>query len=100
MMNKIIIMEKEPYLVSDEEIQLGDVAIVTVGNQYPSRVVCENETVLSLIKDPKLTLTKSYKLVGEPDKVNLPEARINNIIENGGICDVIIDGAELKFTTV
>ena len=33
MMNKIIIMEKEPYLVSDEEIQLGDVAIVTVGNQ-------------------------------------------------------------------
>ena len=67
---------------------------------YPSRVVCENETVLSLIKDPKLTLTKSYKLVGEPDKVKLPEARINTIIENGGICDVIIDGAELKFTTV
>lgn len=100
MMNKIIIMEKEPYLVSDEEIQLGDVAIVTVGNQYPSKVVCENETVLSLIKDPKLSLTKSYKLVGEPDKVKLPEARINTIIENGGICDVIIDGAELKFTTV
>ena len=100
MLNKIIIMETEPYLVSDEEIQLGDVAIVTVGNQYPSRVVCENETVLSLIKDPKLTLTKSYKLVGEPDKVKLPEARINTIIENGGICDVIIDGAELKFTTV
>jgi hypothetical protein len=39
-------------------------------------------------------------LVGEPDKVKLPEARINTIIENGGICDVIIDGAELKFTTV
>jgi hypothetical protein len=56
--------------------------------------------VLSLIKDPKLSLTKSYKLVGEPDKVKLPEARINTIIENGGICDVIIDGAELKFTTV
>jgi len=53
-MNKIIIMEKEPYLVSDDEIKLGDVAIVTVGGQYPSKVICENETVLSLIKDPKL----------------------------------------------
>jgi len=99
-MNKIIIMEKEPYLVSDDEIQIGDVAIVTVGDQYPSKVVCENETVLSLIKTPKLTLTKSYKLIGDPDKIKLPEARINNIIENGGICDVTLDGSEIKFITV
>ena len=46
MMNKIIIMEKEPYLVSDEEIQLGDVAIVTVCNQYPSKVVCEKLNIV------------------------------------------------------
>ena len=99
-MHKIIIIEKNPYLISDEEIQLGDVAMVTVGNNYPSKVVCENETVLELIKNPKLTLTKSYKLVGDSDKIKLPEDRINNIIENGGICDVLINGEEIKFITI
>ena len=79
-MNKIIIIEKEPYLVSDEEIQINDVVIVTVNNQYPSKVVCENEMVLSLIKDSKLTLTKGYKIISNPDMVNIPESRINDII--------------------
>ena len=99
MMNKIILIEKEPYLVSNEEIQIGDEVIVTVGGQYPSKMVCENEIVLSLIQTPKLTLTQSFKIVSGPEKVTLPESRIDNIIEMGGICDVIIDGPELKFVT-
>ena len=99
-MNKIILIEKEPYLVSNDEIQIGDEVIVTVGGQYPSKMICENETVLSLIKSPKLTLTQSFKIVSGPDKVTLPESRINHIIELGGICDVTIDGPELKFVTV
>lgn len=98
-MNKIIIMENEPYLVSDDEIRIGDVTIVTVGGQYPSKVVCENETVLSLIKYPRLNLTKSYKIVSGPDKITLPESRLNHIVELGGICDVLVDGPELKFIT-
>ncbi len=99
MMNKIILIEKEPYLVSNEKIQIGDEVIVTVGGQYPSKMVCENEIVLSLIQTPKLTLTQSFKIVSGPEKVTLPESRIDNIIEMGGICDVIIDGPELKFVT-
>jgi len=96
---------RNPDMISDLQDQLIDKLkslknIVTVGGQYPSKVVCENETVLSLVKDPKLTLTKSYKLVGDPDKVKLPESRINNIIENGGMCDVTIEGSEIKFMTV
>jgi hypothetical protein len=98
-MNKIILIEKEPYLVSNDEIQIGDEVIVTVGGQYPSKMICENETVLSLIKSPKLTLTQSFKIVSGPDKVTLPESRINYIIELGGICDVLVDGPELKFVT-
>jgi hypothetical protein len=39
-------------------------------------------------------------LIGDPDKIKLPEVRINNIIENGGICDVTLEGSEIKFITV
>ena len=99
-MNKIILIEKKPYLFSNEEIQIGDEVIVTVGGQYPSKMNCENETVLSLIKNPKLTLTQSYKIVSGPDKVNIPESRIDLIFENGGICDVSLDGSELKFDNI
>jgi hypothetical protein len=63
-------------------------------------VVCENEMVLSLIKDSKLTLTKGYKIISNPDMVNIPESRINDIILNGGICDVVIEGSELKFVSL
>ena len=56
--------------------------------------------ICGLIKDPKLSLTKSYKLIGDPEKIKLPESRINTIIENGGMCDVVIDGSEIKFNEV
>ena len=32
--------------------------------------------------------------------VNIPESRINDIILNGGICDVVIEGSELKFVSL
>ena len=37
-MNKIILIEKKPYLVSNEEIQIGDEVIVTVVKPCQTRL--------------------------------------------------------------
>jgi hypothetical protein len=55
-------VDERPYVVSLEKIELGDKAIVTVGGQYPSIVECQNETVLNLLTESKLSLTQSFKI--------------------------------------
>lgn len=86
---KLFVIDEKPYLGSTEEIFVGDEAIVTVNGQYPMIVKCENETVLNLIKDPKLTLTRSFKIHSKPEKLNLTPEDIERILSvDDGICEV------------
>jgi hypothetical protein len=86
---KLFVIDEKPYLGSTEEIFVGDDAIVTVNGQYPMIVKCENETVLNLIKDPKLTLTKSFKIHARPDKLKLTPEDIDRILSiDEGVCEV------------
>ena len=55
---KLIMVDQKPYIVSLDNIEIGDKVIVTVGGQYPSIVDCENENVLNLINGSKLSLNK------------------------------------------
>jgi hypothetical protein len=78
--------------------EIGDTAIVTVGGQYPSIVECENETVLNLLTDSKLTLTQSFKVLMRPNQLNIGPDQLQQIMENGGIMEVEEIEGELKFS--
>ncbi len=90
---KLIIVDEKPYVVSLDKIEVGDKVIVTVGGQYPSIVQCENEIVLNLLTDSKLSLTQTYKIFMESEYIKFTQDQIEKIMENEGLLEVeIIDG--------
>jgi hypothetical protein len=95
---KLIMVDERPYVVSLEKIELGDKAIVTVGGQYPSIVECQNETVLNLLTESKLSLTQSFKIFMEPEYVKFSGEQIEKILENDGLMDVILEDGVYKYT--
>jgi hypothetical protein len=95
---KLIMVDERPYVVSLEKIELGDKAIVTVGGQYPSIVECQNETVLNLLTESKLSLTQSFKIFMEPEYVKFTGEQIEKILENDGLMDVILEDGVYKYT--
>ena len=95
---KLFMVEEAPYAVTLDRPEIGDTAIVTVGGQYPSVVECENETVLNLLTDSKLTLTQSFKVLMKPNQLNIGPDQLQQIVENGGIMEVEEIGGELKFS--
>ena len=66
---KLFIVKDEPYLTVDENVVIGDIAIVTVGEQFPSVVECKNDEQIKLIQDSKLSLTKRHKVVMKPNEL-------------------------------
>lgn len=90
---KLFMVDEKPYLVSLDKLEIGDKAIVTVGGQYPSVVMCENDIIINLITDSKLTLTQTYKVYTEPEKVGLTQKQIDLLQEGDGVLEVeVIDG--------
>jgi hypothetical protein len=95
---KLFIIDEKPFLVSLDEIQIGDKAIMTVGGQYPSIVECSNQTTLNLITDPKLSLNQAYKIFMEPEKITLTGEQIDKITyESDGVLEVEIENGELTY---
>ena len=95
---KLFMVDEAPYVVTLDRPEIGDTAIVTVGGQYPSVVECENETVLNLLTDSKLTLTQSFKVFMKPNQLNIGPDQLQQIMENGGIMEVEEVNGELKFS--
>jgi len=95
---KLIMVDERPYVVSLEKIVIGDKAIVTVGGQYPSIVECQNETVLNLLTESKLSLTQSFKIFMEPEYVKFSVEQIEKILENDGLMDVILEDGVYKYS--
>ena len=95
---KLFVIDEKPYLGSTEEIFIGDDAIVTVNGQYPMIVKCENEIVLNLIKEPKLSLTRSFKIHAKPEKLNLTPEEIDRILSiDEGLCEVENFEGKIRF---
>ena len=44
---KIFVVQNEPYLTIDEDVKVGDKAIVTVNDMFPTLVECQNEDQIS-----------------------------------------------------
>lgn len=78
---KIFVINQEPYLVLDEKVEIGDLAVVTVNDLYPSLVKCVNEDQIRLFQEPKTSMTKRYKVKVKPESLNLSE-EILNILDN------------------
>jgi hypothetical protein len=95
---KLIMVDEKPFIVSLETLEIGDKAIVTVGGQYPSIVECENETVLNLLTDSKLSLTNAYKIFMEPDSLKFTPDQIDKILENDGLLEVENDNGVYKYS--
>lgn len=95
---KLIMVEDKPYVVSLDKVNIGDKVIVTVGGQYPSIVDCQNETVLSLLTDSKLSLTQSFKVFMEPQFIKFTTEQIEKILENDGMMEVQFDGDKYNYS--
>ena len=91
-------VDDKPYIVSLDRPEIGDKAIVTVGGQYPSIVECENETVLNLLTDSKLSLTQAYKIFMEPEYIKFQPEQIEKILENDGLLDVELEDGVYKYS--
>ena len=91
-------VDEKPFIVSLETLELGDKAIVTVGGQYPTIVNCENDIVLNLLKEPKLSLTNAYKIFMEPESIKFTSDQIEKILENEGELEVELDNGIYKYS--
>lgn len=78
---KIFVVQNEPYLTIDEDVKVGDKAIVTVGDLYPTFVECQNEEQINLFQKPKTSMTKRHKVVMTPDKLDLDNEILNLLSE-------------------
>jgi hypothetical protein len=95
---RLIMVENKPYVVSMDKIEIGDNAVVTVGGQYPSIVKCENEIILNLLTESKLTLTQAFKIFMEPENIKFTQEQIDKILENDGLMDVIVEEGVYKYS--
>jgi len=78
-------------------LQLVDKAIVTVGGQYPSVVDCVNEQIIKLITESKLTLTQSFKIFLEPEKITLNQSQIDTLLEGDGVVEVEVENGNITY---
>ena len=76
---KIFVVKNEPYLTVDENVVIGDKAIVSVNDMYPRVVDCANEVQIDLFQKPLTSMTKRYKIVMGPNELNLEQNLIDEI---------------------
>jgi hypothetical protein len=78
---KIFVVQNEPYLTIDEDLNVGDNAIITVGELFPTLVECKNKEQIDLFQKSKLSMTKRHKVVMTPDKLELDKDILNLLSE-------------------
>ena len=54
---KIFVVQNEPYLTIDEDVKVGDKAIITVGELYPTLVESQNEEYVWIDNKPVRGIT-------------------------------------------
>jgi len=93
---KIFVVQNEPYLTINEDVKVGDKAIVTVNDMYPTLVECQNEDQINIFQKPKTSMTKRYKVVMMPDKLELDNEILNLLSEKEGPLTVTYQDGEIK----
>jgi len=96
---KIFVVQNEPYLTIDEDVKVGDKAIVTVNEMYPTIVECQNEEQINLFQKPKTSMTKRHKVVMTPDKLDLDSEILNLLSERDEPLIVTYQDGVIKVVT-
>ncbi len=90
---KIFMVDNKPYITIDENVVIGDKAIVTVGDQFPTLVECQNDEQINLFQKPKTSLTKRHKIVSESHGLQLTDEIVEYVRNKNGVTIVeVIDG--------
>ena len=93
---KLFVVKDEPYLTIDENVIIGDKAIVTVDRRFPSLVECQNDDQINLIQNPKLSMTKRHKVVMGPDDFTIEEDLKQKLIMSETSINVEYEEGEIK----
>ena len=96
---KIFVVQNEPYLTIDEDVKVGDKAIVTVGELFPTFVECQNEEQINLFQKPKTSMTKRHKVVMTPDNLELDNDILNLLSDREEPLTVTYVNGEIKVVT-
>ena len=96
---KIFVIQNEPYLTIDEDVKVGDKAIITVGELYPTLVECQNEDQINIFQKPKTSMTKRHKVVMTPDKLDLDGDILNLLSDRDEPLTVTYENGEIKVVT-
>jgi hypothetical protein len=92
---KLFLVDSKPYLTIDEDVKIGDKAIVSVNDYYPTLVNCVNDEQINLIQKPKLSMTKRYKVLKESETLELNEDVIDILKQKNGAITVKYNDGEI-----
>jgi uncharacterized protein YxjI len=92
---KVFFIDDEPYFVIDEDVKIGDFAIVTVSDQFPTFVECANEYQINLFQKPTLSSTKRYKVLFKPNQNKIPVDDLKNATEETNIIEIEYENSEV-----
>jgi hypothetical protein len=93
---KLFVVKDEPYLTIDEDVKIGDKAIVTVNGMFPSMVECLNDEQIGLFQTPFTKMTKRHKVVMGPDDFTIEEDLKQKLIMSETSINVEYEEGEIK----
>jgi hypothetical protein len=77
---KLFYKDDEYFLTKDEDVIVGDTAIITVLDFYPTVVECQNDDQIKIFQNPLTKSTKRYKVV-ERLKTDSFDEKTNNLLQ-------------------
>ena len=93
---KLFHKDDEYFLTKDEDVVIGDTAIVTVNDLYPTVVQCQNEDQINLFQNSKLKSTKRYKVVEKISKILFDNETNSLLQEKEGAVIVEYNDGQIK----
>lgn len=78
---KLFEVNNEIYFTVDENVKIGDKAIVSMGDMFPTLIECSNDEQIKIIQEPKTSMTKRYKVVEQPEKCEVGKDILDLITE-------------------
>jgi hypothetical protein len=93
---KLFVVKDEPYLTIDENVKIGDKAIITVNGMFPSMVECLNDEQISLFQTPFTKMTKRHKVVMGPNEFTIEEDLKQKLVMSETSINVEYEEGEIK----
>jgi hypothetical protein len=93
---KLFVVKDEPYLTIDENVIIGDKAIITVNGMFPSMVECLNDEQIGLFQTPFTKMTKRHKVVMGPNEFTIEEDLKQKLVMSETSINVEYEEGEIK----